>query len=240
MQINFVNRECKNLRDYCGYRIWQKPKPTGVYAIGADVAEGVGGDASCACVVDCNTGSHVATYWSNIIDIDNYSAELFKLGSYYNKAFICIEANNHGHGVIALMGGSAGSLAYPNLYKRIEYNEYTQKRGKIIGFKTTQSSKPRLVENLKAAIRTGETATQDRYSIQELGNFVRDDKTGRLGAKGNAHDDRVMAYALAWEQAKLIKEGMMMTQQVSASRIQYDPSTGFPMSEDYERETAYF
>jgi hypothetical protein len=231
VKISLQHRDAKNLRDYAGFRIWVKPKPTGVYAIGADVAEGIGGDASCAAVLDCSNGVHVASYWSNSSDIDTYAAELYKLGIWYNKAFINVEANNHGNGVIAILGGSAGSLAYSNLYRRIEYNEFTAKRTKIIGFKTGPNSKPRLIGNFKAAMKAGEVTTYDRYTIQELGSFCKDQKTGKLGAKGNAHDDRVMALALAWEQARLIIEGSVATKNSHVSNIKYDTSTGFPISD---------
>lgn len=228
MKLTFVQRDYKNLRDYSGLRIWQKPKPTSVYAIGADVSEGIGGDASCASVVDCSIGIHVATLWSNTLDIDNYAAELFKLGHWYNRAFLCVEQNNHGNGVIALLGGSVGSLAYPNLYKRIEYDQYTARRTKRIGFHTSGPNKPRLIGNLNSALKSGELITYDRYAIQELGSFVKDERTGRLGAKGNAHDDRVMSLALAWEQAKLIIDGKNITKGYTAPNQVFDPMTGFP------------
>lgn len=234
MKLAFESRKASNLKDYCGLRIWQKPKSTSVYAIGADVAEGIGADASCAAVIDCGTGMHVASYWSNTIDVDNYATELFKLGTWYNRAFLCIEQNNHGNGIIALLGGSVGSLAYPNLYKRIEYNEYTAKRSKTIGFRTTASTKPRIIENLKSALKSGETITQDRYTIMELGNFVRDEKTGRIGSKGNAKDDRVMAYALAWEQAHILIENKKVTDDSFVPQTRYDSSTGFPITDTFE------
>ncbi len=240
MKLKFNLQKFNDLKDYCGYRVWQKPKPLSVYAIGADVAEGVGGDASCAQVIDCTTGLHVASFWSNSIDVDTYSAELYKFGHYYNKAHICIEANNHGHAVIALMGGAVGSLAYPNLYKRVEYDEYNAKRNKVIGFRTTAATKPRLIENCKSGLKSGDITTFDKYTIQELSSYVRDVKTGKMGAKGRAKDDRVIALALAWEQANILKQGMMTVAQSSGPDIQYDPSTGFPIGQNSYEDTSYF
>ncbi len=229
MRYEFLPQKYPDLKKFCGYRIWKKPSPMGVYAIGADVAEGIGGDASCAVVLDCTNGMHMATYWSNTVDVDNYSAELYKLGSWYNRAMICIESNNHGHAVIALMGGAVGSLAYPNLYKRIEYNEYTAEKKKTIGFRTSAQSKPRLIENLKSALKSGDIVTLDKELIQELSSFVKDAKTGKMGAKGKAHDDRAMALALAWEQARLIKENLNITGGSELPEQHYDPMTGFPI-----------
>lgn len=234
MKILFQPRDFKNLRDFCGLRVWQKPKDFDVYAIGVDVAEGIGGDASVASVINCTTGLHVATYWSNTIDVDNYTVDLVKLGNWYNKAYINPECNNHGHAVISLLGGSVGSFAYPNLYRRYEMDAYTAKRTKVIGYKTTRQTKPRLIENLKSAFKCGDLYTYDRYTIQELGCFVRDERNGALSAKGNAHDDRVMALALAWEQARLLRDGLVESKTSSSINQKYDPMTGFPMTGEYE------
>lgn len=240
MKLKLIARECKNLRDFCGLRVWQKPKEGSVYAIGVDVAEGVGGDASCISVIDCGTGLHTASYWNNLIDTDNFAAEIYKLGHWYNKAYVCIEANNHGHAVIGHLGGAIGGLAYPNLYKRMQYNEYTQKKTKVIGFNSDRASKPFLIENLKSGLKAGDIISFDRYTIQELGSYCRDEKTGRLGAKGNAHDDRVSALALAWEQARLIREGQKTTTQVELPQMKFDPHTGFPLGDSYETEQSFF
>lgn len=240
MKLKLVNRDCKNLRDFCGLRVWQKPKEGSIYAIGVDVAEGVGGDASCASIIDCGTGLHVASYWNNLIDTDNFAVEIYKLGNWYNRAFICIEANNHGHAVIAHLSGAIGGLAYPNLYKRQTYNEFTQKRTKTIGFDSKANTKPFLIENLKSALKMGDLVTLDRYTIQELGSFVKDVKTGRLAAKGNSKDDRVMSIALAWEQARLIRDGQKVTQERDVPVMKFDPQTGFPLSDSYETPETFF
>jgi len=62
--------------------------------------------------------------------------------------------------------------------------------------------------------------------------FVRDNRTGRMGAKGSSHDDRVMSLALAYEQVRIIKEGIKeggFGGDTSAYRVEYDPATGFPI-----------
>ena len=235
MRYELIPQKIKiELKKFCGYRLWKKPSNMGLYAIGADVAEGVGGDASCMAVVDCATGMHVCTYWSNMVDMDNFSAEIFKTGSWFNKAAVCIEVNNHGRAVVALLGGAVGSLAYPNLYKRITYNEFTAKKEKTIGFYTGPQTKPRLIENFKSALKSGEFVTQDRELIQELSSFIKDQKTGKMGAKGKAHDDRVMAAALAWEQARIIRANLEATDQDDAPVVEYDKMTGFPIGHGYE------
>lgn len=212
--------------DEQGLRIWEKPKAGNLYAIGADVAEGINRDASVAQVIDIKRGIHVASYWSNGIDVDALAMELFKLGTFYNKAEICIEANNHGHAVISHLTAAAGGLAYPYLYKRIIYDEFTQKKDKAVGFKTTSVTKPRIIENLKSALRDGDLVTYDPDTIKELGSFVIDNKSGKMGAKGNAKDDRVMALALAWEQVIQVREFQNNQPSSYSSSQPYDLLTG--------------
>lgn len=216
------------LHEFHGLRLWEKPKALHNYAIGADVAEGVGGDASVAQVIDCTTGVHVACFWSRHIDPDNYAAELYKLGNFYNKAHICVEQNNHGNAILSHLSGAIGGLGYPNLYRRFVLDEYTQKRTKQLGFRTTAQTKPRLIENLKSALRDGSLQTYDNETILELVNFVRDLR-GKLGAAGNAKDDRVMALALAWEQANYLIEINKLSKHTEEYVQEFDPTTGFPI-----------
>lgn len=232
MKTDFESRQYKGKdEDFMGWRIWKKPQPLHSYAIGIDVAEGKGKDGSCIQVVDCDIGLLVANFWSNTIDEDNLAAEAYKAGYYYNKGRVIIEANNTGIAVITnLSGVYTNSLRYPYLYKRYEYDQFTKKKTKIIGFKTTTGTKPNLIANLKAALRDGDLKLHDKYTIQELSTFVRDEKTGKLGAKGSARDDRVMALALAWEQTLISR--LSLRHSTTPSRFeqrQYDPETGFPI-----------
>lgn len=232
MKIEFETRAFKGKdEEFMGWRIYQKPKPLHKYAIGVDVAEGKGKDASCAQVIDCNTGELVANYWSPAIDEDNYAAEIYKAGYYYNRARVIVEENNSGHAVITnLSGAYSNSLRYPYLYKRLEYDQYTKKKTKRIGWRTTGGNKGILISNLRAALRDGELVVRDKHTINELSTFVVDEKTGKLGAKGSARDDRIMALALAWEQVLVLRTSLNnSTKPYNNQSQEYDPTTGFPI-----------
>jgi len=233
MKIEFEPRIYKGKdEEFMGWRIFIMPKSTHTYAIGVDVAEGKGKDASCAQVIDCNTGTLVANYWSPAIDEDNYAAELYKAGYFFNRARIIVEENNSGHAVISnLSGVYSNSLRYPYLYKRYEYDQYTKKKTKTIGWRTTGSNKSNLISNLKAALRDGELQVYDKYTIGELSTFVVDEKNGKLGAKGSARDDRIMSLALAWEQVLVTRISAVHSNKSydKHQAQQYDPTTGFPI-----------
>lgn len=228
MRLTLTNRAVQVLDDFEGLRVWLKPNFKSVYAIGVDVAEGVNKDASVAAVLDCRSGAHVASFWSKNIDLNSFSQEIYKLGHWYNKAHICIEVNNHGNAVIANMIGGMNGLGYPNLYRRMEFDQMVQKMTTVVGFKTGKTTKGGLIANLNTALKTGKILTYDRNTIEELGSFVKDEKNGKLGAKGMAHDDRVIALALAYEQMRNIHLGSEEEGE-STPDIQYDPQTGFPL-----------
>lgn len=233
MKIVFETREYKGKEEeFMGWRVFELPKPTHIYSIGVDTAEGKGKDASCAQVLDCTTGIVVATYWSPEEDEDNYAAEIYKAGYFYNRARVIIETNNTSGGAVVtnLSGVYSNSLRYPYLYKRYEYSEYTKKRTKVIGWRTTGSNKGILISNVKAALRDGELIILDKYTISELSTFVKDEKTGKMGAKGSARDDRIMALALAWEQYLVNKLSITNTYKPSKEdNRQFDEVTGFPI-----------
>lgn len=231
MKINLDTREFKGKdEDFMGWRIFEMPKATHLYAIGVDTSEGKGKDANCAQVVDCNTGTYVAVYWSVHIDSDNFAAEIYKAGYFYNKARVIVECNNQSGGAVItnLSGVYSNSLRYPYLYKRYEYDEYTKKKTKTVGWRTTGSNKGILISNFKAAVRDGDAKIVDKYTISELSTFVCDEKTGRLGAKGSARDDRIMAAALAWEQYLISKLTLEHTKDNTFEQdVRYDDVTGF-------------
>lgn len=178
--------------------LWELPDPSTDYAIGADAAGGVGKDAAAAYVVNRKTGHYVAAIYGQIEPTD-FGNELYKLGTFYNRAWINPESNNHGHVVIKTLTDKG----YRNIYRRREFDSLTQKMTTKLGWLTTNESKLMLTENFKNATRDGKLIVLDRALIDEMSTFVQvASKTGRSvrrEASSGAHDDRVMAAALTWE-----------------------------------------
>ena len=71
-----------------GYlEVWEKPVQDKSYCIGADVAEGlINGDYSAACVGGDDL--KIICSWHGHIDPDLFGYELYKLGTWYNQAYI--------------------------------------------------------------------------------------------------------------------------------------------------------
>lgn len=177
--------------------IWDEPEQHRSYVIGADPSGGVGKDAGAAYVLCQQTGRFVARLWGQFTP-DDFAGELIKLATYYNKAWICPEANNHGHVVIHVLK----QRGYGNVYKRRALDD----AGKILavpGFLTTNESKLVLTEKLKGSLRSGRLVVYDDALLSELSSFVqvasKGSRTVRREASSGAHDDLVMAAAFAEE-----------------------------------------
>jgi hypothetical protein len=177
--------------------IWETPEPHYSYVIGADPSGGVGKDNGAAFVLCQQTGRFVARLWGQLAP-DDFATEIFKLATYYNKAWICPEANNHGHAVIL----GLKQKHYPNLYKRKTIDERGLSQS-VVGFLTTNESKLNLTEKLKSALTNGKITVQDNDLLSEMTAFVqiagKNSRTVRREALPGAHDDLVMAAALAVE-----------------------------------------
>ncbi len=196
--ISIVDGRLHEAADGC-LLIWQMPDPNELYAIGADVAEGLevsesnkDSDYSSVDVLDA-WGQQVAT-WHGRIDTDLFGKVLYQLGKFYNDAYLGVERNNHGHAVLNVL--KAGDYRYPNLHVEEKVDEKNNKKTKKLGWYTSSVTKPLIIDNLKTLIREGESGIASKAHISECYTYVVDQK-GRYGATPNCHDDRVMSYAIA-------------------------------------------
>jgi hypothetical protein len=177
--------------------VWKRPDPDRTYAIGADVGEGLAsGDASCACVLDRESGEQVAELHGRIPP-DRFGHLLDALGRYYGLAMLAVERNNHGHSTLNTL---RHVRRYPRLYYHVRYDR-TGTSAPTLGWPTDQATKPILVDDLAAAIAGGHLLIHSPGLIDECLTFVTTD-TGAQQAQEGKHDDRVMAAGIAWQARK--------------------------------------
>lgn len=178
-------------------KIWQLPAHNSVYAIGADVAEGLArGDYSSAHVIEAKTGLVVA-HWHGHIDPDKFGEILFALGYFYNAALIGVESNNHGLTTLT----NLYKANYPLIYRQRRLNQRNAEASETLGWRTTSLSKPLAIDELGANIRDGVLDIRCENTIAELKTFVRDDN-GSM--HGSPHDDCVMSLAIANQMLKYV------------------------------------
>lgn len=181
-------------RKYQDLLVWEPPLHGFLYTIGCDPAEGIGEDNSVIQVLNAHTGEQAAELTVNNVPPDDLAGYLMDIGTWYNKAFIVLEINNHGLTVMDRI-----KRKYMNIYRRETFDHRTNKYVQSLGWKTTLTTKPMLVDALEEAIRNEDIHLRSEETVKELKSFVRtdeDEKKG-YGAEGSKHDDRVIALGLA-------------------------------------------
>jgi hypothetical protein len=177
--------------------VYTEPIPQREYRIGVDVAEGIevndrDTDWSVAVVMDAHTYEQVAMLRSRI-DPDQLAWKLVTLAQYYNEAMLIVERNNHG---LVTLRSLLDKHHYTKLYNEFRLDERGQKRTKRVGFLTTIKSRPQLIDTVRELLREEEILLHNKVLVDELQTFVTL-PNGREAATAGAHDDCVMALALA-------------------------------------------
>jgi hypothetical protein len=177
-------------------RVWRWPNMEGVYVIGADPAQGMEhGDFSSCHVINARNGEVVAA-WHGRIDPDLFGSEvLCSLGRLYNQALIGVESNNHGLVTLKAMQRARYHPIYMQRSPRYKKSVPTE----ILGWRTSQVTKPYAAMELNMALREGDVILHDADTIAELRTFVRDEN-GRMS--GSPFDDRTISLMIANQMTK--------------------------------------
>lgn len=182
---------------YAGnFKCWEEPLQGFRYVMGVDTSEGFGGDNSVICILNAHTGEQVGEYVSNTIKPDELAGIVIELGKWYNNAYAVIEYNNSGISTINTLKNK-----YYNLYRREQYDKTSKKMTDAVGWRTTGTTKPLLVDQLEEAVREQSIFVRSEETIKEMQTFVRTDEPGKqgYGAEGSNKDDRVIAIGLAFQ-----------------------------------------
>lgn len=188
--------DIKWVDDVNGYiSLYQLPNKLN-YCIGGDTA-GEGSDYFIGQVLD-QYGNQVACLRQQM-DSDLYTKQMYCLGKYYNNALIAIETNYDLFPIKELQ-----RLGYLNMYVRQEYDTALEKYKSAYGFTTTSKTRPLILNHLIELVRDNTELFNDKLTLEEMLTFVRNEK-GRMEAKNGAHDDLVMALAIAHEALNQVK-----------------------------------
>jgi Terminase-like family. len=143
---------------------------------------GAEGDFAVAQVIDMETGMQCAELQQRIKPRE-LAAEAVRLARIYNDATIVVERNNHGHAVLAFLSDSA---QYANLYRQ----------GEQEGWLTTMASKPEIISRMGELLVVAAERFASRRLLAECRTYI-SLPAGGTGAANGAHDDCVMAMAIA-------------------------------------------
>jgi hypothetical protein len=162
--------------------VWLPPVAGRQYLVAVDPAGGGScGDYSAIEVLDTETGIQCAEFAGHVGGLE-LARLVVDLANEYQRAWVVVERNNHGSGVLAHL---ESSCAYDRLYRQCGQ----------AGWLTTSLSRPAILGKLDVAFVEEPARFMSKRLLSECRSFVRL-PDGRTGAKAGAHDDRVMAMAI--------------------------------------------
>lgn len=151
---------------------------------------------------------------------------MYCLGIYYNTALEGIEANFSTFPIKELE-----RLKYQKQFVREREDSYTNKPVKAYGFKTTAVTRPLILAQLQAIVNDSIGLINDKETLEEMLTFVRNEK-GRPEAQDGAHDDLVMALAIAY----YIRTQQDMTVKVNKQSLEYNIMKDFGFEKEKKNE----
>lgn len=169
--------------------VYRRPESK-AYVIGGDTA-GEGSDYFVGQVLDQN-GNQVAVLRQQT-DSDLWTKQMYCLGKWYRDALLTIEVNFDSYPIQELQ-----RLGYVHMYVREVNDTALDRYRKSYGFRTDSWTRPAILNHLIELVREHSEFINDRATLEEMLTFVRNTK-GRMEAQNGAHDDLVMALAIAYE-----------------------------------------
>jgi hypothetical protein len=165
-------------------QLWLPAQSGCKYVVAVDTASGSAeGDFAAVQVVEIATGLQCAELQQRLRPAELAHA-VAELAREFSGAIVAVERNNHGSAV----------LAY--LETRERYTRLWRDSSGEAGWLTTAASKPEMIARLGVLIAETPSLLKSRRLLAECRTFVSSER-GRMGAAGGAHDDLVMAMALA-------------------------------------------
>jgi hypothetical protein len=162
-------------------RRWFPPVRGRRYIAALDPAGGhAEGDWSVLEVIDEQSGRQCAEFRARIGG-RSLAEKVSRIAAEYNHAQLVVERNNHGHGLLAWLA------EYPNLYCAGDGSA---------GWLTNAATRPRMIVQLGGFLSVAAGLIQSRVLLRECRGFLHL-PDGRMGAANGAHDDCVMAMAMA-------------------------------------------
>lgn len=162
--------------------VWFPPVKGKQYLLAVDPAGGGSeGDYSAVEVLEMESGLQCAEFAGHIggLELARFVAGL---ACEYNQAWVVVERNNHGSGVLA------------HLEMSCKYERIFRQCGQA-GWLTTSLSRPAVLGRLDAALVEEPRRFMSIRLLGECRSFVRL-PNGSTGARAGTHDDRVMAMAI--------------------------------------------
>ena len=192
--------------------IYSLPKRLNEYGLGVDTAHGVGYDRTVVQVVSTATpyanAEQCAEFATDVAGAFEIWPFVLALGSLYTT--IGFDGESSKAAKIAIEMASNGEAAQRELIKRgwpasaFHLQMKPQTRGMVpsnmttplFGWKTTEATRGPMIDFMLKALKDGWLDVHSPWFVDEMGNFIRNEKKERLEAADGSHDDRLMAMGI--------------------------------------------
>lgn len=186
--------------------IYEEPVAGHKYAIGADIASGLGTDFSVGAVIDLMTARPVAEIYMKGA-YERFAEQLHFTGLWYRggpdlaAAIIAPEkGGGYGDTVIAyLRDGLKGRKPYPRVYRHRPFDRANRPQTETLGFPMTSKTRPKVINELRTWLEDELLEWIPPGLHAECLTFVHRETNPSPRAQDGANDDRVMAWAIALE-----------------------------------------
>ena len=225
-------------------KVWKEPVPGGWYCIGADPAYGSSewADRFCLQVIRCweDKVEQVAELCTPHLTPDRFCWTMVHLAAYYTSPLVILELNGPGTAVFQewkhilshrdILNGYVRADGKPianvvGLVKNFMYSRADSLTGSLVyQWKSTVQEKNTMMSNFQSAFENGSLIFHSAELLNEMravrrsGDDIGADVHDAVGAKGRAHDDRALAFGLAYIGYR------SMRGQLRARKILYQPS----------------
>jgi len=177
-------------------------QPGHVYAGAADVSHGKGRDSSTIVIMDFTPHRPrvVAVYENNEIDATVFAYEIKNGGERYGNCLMAPENNDRGYATCVEL-----SKIYANIFVRKIEGKTEEQETKELGWKTTGSTKPQMMLDLKTAYNDELLEVADKRINREARTYDENDVDRvKFDKEQTRHWDLLTALAICWQMRKYI------------------------------------
>ena len=188
---------------------WKEPEEGRKYVIGVDCSEGIpGGDYGIVAVLDRETCEQVALVKGRFRPRE-LAGHVIRTALDYNRALTGVERQNHGHAVLEKIEDAkqerphfrGGWLYWFNKPSDTWRSMDQRERRSRMGWSTDGTTRQIMLDDISEAVTIGTMKIRSRDFLQECTTF-RKQSNGKYAADSAAHDDEVMAWAIAVQMRK--------------------------------------
>lgn len=181
-------------------KIFRHPEPGMIYTMGNDAATGLADDYSCSQILTNTIPHEQVAVFRQQLPVNEYTKIVDRLGRFYNEALNICEINYPGNSV---QDALLQYYRYPRNYQPEEHLDVDPGISDKFGFRTTESSKWLLINEMQVALEQKSIIIHDSVTIEEMMNFVFQKDKRKAGGGPGFNDDTVMALMFAYHGAQL-------------------------------------